>query len=127
MRKSYDTAFKVKVAIEAAKEQETLQELSARFEVSAGQISQWKRQLLEGAGELFERPNKKQKRERETEADRDRLLSTVGKLTVENEFLNLSFCQAFFTQHVSSDRWRDLLSAIQCSLQLMRCPAVRRL
>jgi transposase-like protein len=63
MRKSYDTAFKVKVAIEAAKEQETLQELSARFEVSPGQISQWKRQLLEGAGELFERPNKKQKRE----------------------------------------------------------------
>ncbi|SIQ31951.1 Transposase [Alkalispirochaeta americana] len=87
MRKSYDTAFKVKVAIEAAKEQETLQELSARFEVSPGQISQWKRQLLEGAGELFESPNKKHKRERDTEADRERLLQTVGKLTVENEFL----------------------------------------
>ena len=36
MRKSYDTAFKVKVAIEATKEQETFQELSARFEVSPG-------------------------------------------------------------------------------------------
>ena len=91
MRKSYDTAFKVKVAIEAAKEQETLQELSARFEVSPGQISQWKRHLLEGAGELFERPNKKQKREREAEADRDRLLTTVGKLTVENEFLKKKY------------------------------------
>ena len=90
MRKSYDTAFKVKVAVEAAKEQETLQELPARFEVSPGQISQWKWQLLEGAGQLFERPNKKQKRERETEADRDRLLTTVGKLTVENEFLEKS-------------------------------------
>lgn len=91
MRKSYDTAFKVKVAVEAAKEQETLQELSARFEVSPGQISQWKRQLVEGAGELFERPNKKQKRERETEEDRDRLLATVGKLTVENEFLKKKY------------------------------------
>jgi transposase-like protein len=47
-RKSYDTAFNVKVAVEAAKEQETLQELSARFAVSPGQISQWKQQLLEG-------------------------------------------------------------------------------
>ncbi len=77
-------------AVEAAKEQETLQELSARFEVSPGQISQWKRQLLEGAGQLFERANKKQKRERETEADRDRLPATVRKLTVENEFLKKS-------------------------------------
>ena len=59
MRKSYDTAFKVKVALEAAKELKTTQELSAQYEVSAGQISQWKRQLLEGAEELFERPNKK--------------------------------------------------------------------
>lgn len=91
MRKSYDTAFKVKAAIEAAKEQETLQELSARFEVSAGLISQWKRQLLDGAGDLFERPNKKRKRERDAEADRDRLLATVGKLTVENEFLKKKY------------------------------------
>jgi transposase len=87
MRKSYDTAFKVKVALEATKEQMTMQELAQKFDVSPGQISQWKKQLLEGAGELFERPNKKQKREREAEQERDRLLLTVGKLTVENEFL----------------------------------------
>ncbi|KGE72390.1 transposase [Spirochaeta lutea] len=95
MRKSYDTAFKVKVAIEATKEQETLQELATRFEVSPGQISQWKRQLLEGAGELFERPHKKQKRERDTEADRERLLQTVGKLTVENEFLKKKYKELY--------------------------------
>lgn len=38
MPKSYDTCFKVKVAIEATNEQEALQELSARFEVSPGLI-----------------------------------------------------------------------------------------
>lgn len=73
MRKSYDTAFKVKVALEAAKEQMTLQELAQKFDVSPGQISQWKKQLVEGAGELFERPNKKLKREREIEEARDNL------------------------------------------------------
>ncbi|SIR07814.1 Transposase [Alkalispirochaeta americana] len=90
MRKSYDTAFKVKVALEAAKEQMTLQEPAQKYDVTPGQISQWKKQLVEGAGEVFERPNKKQKRERETEQERDQLLKTVGQLTVENEFLKKS-------------------------------------
>lgn len=95
MRKSYDTAFKVKVALEAAKEQMTLQELAQKYDVSPGQISQWKKQLVEGAGELFERPNKKQKREREIEEDRDHLLKTVGQLTVENEFLKKKYRQVY--------------------------------
>ena len=95
MRKSYDTAFKVKVALEAAKEQMTLHELAQKYDVSPGQISQWKKQLVEGAGELFERPNKKQKRERETEQERDQLLKTVGQLTVENEFLKKKYRQLY--------------------------------
>jgi len=99
MRKSYDTAFKVKVALEAAKEQKTVQELSAQYEVSAGQISQWKRQLLEGAEELFERPNKKKKRERETEEERDHLLKTVGQLTVENDFLKKKYRDLYGSEY----------------------------
>lgn len=99
MRKSYDTAFKVKVALEAAKELKTTQELSAQYEVSAGQISQWKRQLLEGAEELFERPNKKKKRERETEEEKDRLLKTVGQLTVENDFLKKKYRDLYGSEY----------------------------
>ncbi len=87
MRKSYDAAFKVKVAIEAIREQMTLQELAKKYDVHPVQVSQWKRQLLDGAGELFERPNKKRAREREAEEERDRLLKTVGQLKVENDFL----------------------------------------
>ena len=87
MRKSYDAAFKVKVAIEAIKEQMTLQELAKKYEVHPVQVSQWKRQLLDGADEVFERPSKKRAREREAEEERDRLLRTVGQLKVENDFL----------------------------------------
>lgn len=36
MRKSYDAAFKVKVAIEAIKEQMTLQELAKKYAVPPG-------------------------------------------------------------------------------------------
>ena len=99
MRKSCDTAVKVKVALEAAKELKTTQELSAQYEVSAGQISQWKRQLLEGAEELFERPNKKKKREQETEEERDRLLKTVGQLTVENDFLKKKYRDLYGSEY----------------------------
>ena len=87
MRKSYDAAFKVKVAIEAIKEQMTLQELAKKYEVHPVQVSQWKRQLLDGADEVFERLSKKRAREREAEEERDRLLRTVGQLKVENDFL----------------------------------------
>ena len=87
MRKTYDTAFKVKVAIEAIKEQMTLGELSQKYQIHPVQVSQWKKQLLEGAEGLFERPNKKRVREREAEEERDQLLKTVGQLKVDNDFL----------------------------------------
>ena len=87
MRKSYNAAFKVKVAIEAVKEQKTLQELAKKYEVHPVQVSQWKKQLLGGVNEVFERPNKKKAREREAEAERDQLLKTVGQLKMENDFL----------------------------------------
>jgi len=65
----------------------TLQELAQKYDVSPGQISQWKRQLLESAGEQFERPNKKRNCERENERERDQLLKTVGQLKIENDVL----------------------------------------
>jgi transposase-like protein len=52
-RRNHGTAFKAKVALEAVKEQQTLIELSERFQVHPNQIAQWKKQLLERAEEVF--------------------------------------------------------------------------
>lgn len=92
-RKSYDKAFKAKVALEAIKEESTIQELANKYEVHPNQISQWKRQLLEGAAEIFERPNKK--KNDEAEGEHDLLLKTVGEMKIENDFLKKKYRQLY--------------------------------
>jgi transposase-like protein len=49
----FSAAFKTKVALEAIKEKETLQQLASKFEVHPNQITQWKREFMEGAEQIF--------------------------------------------------------------------------
>ena len=95
MRKSYDKSFKAKVALEALKEESTLQELARKYEVHPNQISQWKRQLVEGAAELFERPNKKSEEVRNAEKRDEMLLKAVGEMKIENDFLKKKYRQVY--------------------------------
>ena len=52
-RRRIEAAVKAKVALAAAREDRTASELASQFGVHPTQIGQWKRQLLEGAEELF--------------------------------------------------------------------------
>src|SRR5690606_34303679 len=72
--------FKAKVALEAAREEKTLAELSREYGVHANQIGAWKRQLLEGASGLF---TTAAERNRDSEADAKELLAKIGELTME--------------------------------------------
>ena len=53
-RRSFSGAFKAKVALAACRGEKTTAQLAAEYEVHVGQITAWKKQLLEGAAELFE-------------------------------------------------------------------------
>jgi transposase-like protein len=97
MRKRYDKAFKAKVALEALRGDKTVQELAAAYEVHPNMITLWKKQLLEGAEELFEKQGKDTERQA-LERKQDELYKQIGKLQIENEFLKKKYKQLYGTE-----------------------------
>jgi transposase len=85
-RRKFSAAFKTKVALEAIKEKETLQQLASKFEVHANQITQWKREFLESAEDIFSK--KKSEEKVNDEQEKDALYNKIGRLqTEEIDFL----------------------------------------
>jgi len=63
-RRTFTSAFKAKVALEAVQGLRTVGELAQRHKLHPTQITQWKKQLLEGAESLFKEGHRKAKRPR---------------------------------------------------------------
>lgn len=82
-RRKFDSTFKVKVAIEALKEQQTLSELAVKFDLHPNQISQWKVEFLEKSTQVFDLKLKKDV----PEIDVKSLYSKIGELEMECDFL----------------------------------------
>ena len=87
-RKRHPAAFKAKVALEAAKQTKTLAELPRRIQVHPVQISQWKKQLLDGVESLF-RDGRRREHE-EGQALQAELYEQIGRLNMEVEWLKKS-------------------------------------
>lgn len=86
-RRRHSAEFKFRVALEAAKGQQTISELASKFEVHPNQISTWKRELLDGGAGLFASNDGRGRKEREQEALQAGLYEQIGRLKVELEWL----------------------------------------
>ena len=87
-RKRHPAAFKAKVALEAAKQTKTVAELAKAFQVHPVQISQWKKQLLDGVESLF---RDGRRRDHDAgEAAQAELYERIGRLNMEVEWLKKS-------------------------------------
>lgn len=93
-RKTFNNEFKAKIAIEAIREEKTLQELAQEYEVHPQQIKEWKKRALEAMPDIFERPNKK-KGKSEDERNVETLYQQIGMLQVEKDFLKKKYVQLY--------------------------------
>jgi transposase len=84
-RRSFSGAFKGKVALAACRGDRTTAQLAAEYEVHVGQITAWKKQLLEGVPELFE--DGRGKRAADDGANDQELYEQIGRLKMEVEWL----------------------------------------
>jgi len=84
-RKHHSKEFKAKVALEAVKGVHSLSELAARYKVHPTQITQWKRQLVENAAQIFERGGSGGAAD--AEGLTAPLYQEIGRLKMEVDFL----------------------------------------
>lgn len=84
-RRNHGAAFKAKVALEAVKAEQTISELAARSQVHPNVVGQWKKELIERAGEIFSRDRKE-----DSGAEVKDLHAKIGQLTMENDFLSVA-------------------------------------
>ncbi len=66
-RKVYTAAFKAKVGLEALSEKRTLNEIAQSYVVHPVQVSQWKREIVDGVPALFETRRRPKKPEESTD------------------------------------------------------------
>jgi transposase len=87
-RKSHTAQFKAKVALDAIREQKTINALTTEYGIHATQINTWKKQALSAITDAFS--TKKDKNKQDPQGLIDELHRQIGELTAERNWLKKS-------------------------------------
>lgn len=86
-RRSFTPSFKAKIALEALKEVKTISEIAQKHQLHPTQINLWKKQLLDGAENVFVDGRAKPPVSASDEPEAAELYEQIGRLKVQLEWL----------------------------------------
>ena len=84
-RRKFTAAFKAKVALAALREDKAINQLAVQLELDPNQISDWRTQLVERAGDVFD--GTVSSSGEAPPVDLNVLHAKIGQLALENDFL----------------------------------------
>ncbi len=88
-RRKYPAELKAKVALEALREEATLTELAARYDVHPNLITNWKKKAREQVLTGFS--GQQERHEASRDAEIQELRAKIGELVIERDFLSKAF------------------------------------
>jgi len=86
-RRHLTAEFKARIALEAIKGEKTAAEIARENDIAPGQISEWKKQLEDRLGEVFQSKGERSKELQSQERKEARLERKIGQLVIEKDFL----------------------------------------
>lgn len=96
-RTTYSAQFKAKLVLEVLRGEKELGTIAYENGINPNMLRNWKREFLENASTVFEDPKKAEKQARRKEESQkkeaERMLKTIGQLTLERDFLQGCFRQ----------------------------------
>ncbi|MFA6857657.1 MAG: hypothetical protein WCR31_10645 [Treponema sp.] len=98
MARKRETRLSEFKALEALRDESTLQELAVKYQVHPNQILQWKKQAAENMPKLLDRPNKKSEELRAAEEEYDEAAKELGHKDLEVAFLKRKYRQIYGTK-----------------------------
>lgn len=94
-RNTYSASFKTQVVLEVLREQKDINTIASEKNLNPNMVRQWKKEFLEKAQTAFENPSKAEKESKRKEAvlerKNEKMLKTIGQLTLERDFLQDCF------------------------------------
>jgi len=87
-RRNFKPEEKAKIVIEILKEEKTLNEIAAEYEIHPNLLSRWKTEFINNAGRVFSKEiDEVEKVKQSYEKEKDELLKQIGQLSYEVAWL----------------------------------------
>ena len=107
-RKTYSPEEKAKIVLEVLREENTLNEIATHYGVSPQLISRWKMEFIENMPVVFDKKNAEvEQLKREHAAEKEELISQIGQLTVDVNWLKKNKIKYWNSGKEGTDRERQ--------------------